>query len=75
MLRFARYARLLRLIKFLRLNKYLQPLEELIVSDYAHLGVRFMKISCAVIFITHWAACMMYSVGINEFETVGRNWL
>eukprot|EP00347_Sterkiella_histriomuscorum_P010994 403374152 len=74
-LRFARYARLIRLMKFLRLNKYLQPFEELIVSDWAHLFVRFLKISCAVIFITHWAGCVIYSVGVNEFDMLGENWL
>lgn len=74
-LRFARYARLLRLMKFMRLNKYLQPFEELIVSDWAHLGVRFLKISCAVVFITHWAACVLYSVAVNEFDMLGMNWL
>lgn len=74
-LRFARYARLLRLAKFMKLNKYLQPLEDFIVSDYANLCVRFSKISTGLIFITHWFACILYSVGINEFETYGENWL
>lgn len=74
-LRFARYARLLRLMKFLRLNRYLQPLEEFIVSDWAHLFVRFMKISIALGFITHWAGCVLYSVGVNEYDMKGVNWL
>lgn len=62
-------------MKFLRLNKYLQPFEDFIVSDWAHLAVRFLKISIAVIFITHWAGCMVYSVSLIELETNGFNWL
>ncbi len=71
MLRFARYARLIRLMKFSKLSNFLAPLEELIITDSAHLMVRFLKISVLVTFVTHWFACTFYIVGTLEFDSSG----
>lgn len=37
--------------------------------------MRFLKISSAVCFMTHWAACVLYMVGVAQFESEGKNWL
>lgn len=71
MLRFARYARLLRLMKFSKLSNILVPLEEFVISDTAHLLVRFLKISVIVGFVVHWFACILYSIGTLEFDSTG----
>ena len=35
----------------------------------------FVKISFLVFFLTHWAGCLLFSVGINEFQNYGISWI
>ena len=60
-IRMTKYARLLRILRFLKGNKFVQSIEEKLVSEYANLGIRFAKISCMVFFLAHWIACMLFS--------------
>ena len=57
-----RYLRLLRLIRFIKVSKIMQSFEVFIVSEYAHLMMKFFNICMIVIFVAHWIACLMYSV-------------
>lgn len=47
----------------------------MIVNDTPNLLMRFSKISVVLIFVTHWFACTLYSIGIYEFQTVGYDWM
>lgn len=66
---------MLKLVRFHNLNKYLQPFEELLVSDESNLILRFLKLSIVIAFITHWFACALYSVGSFEMERYGESWM
>lgn len=74
MIRMTRYLRLLRLVRFLKVSKLMQAFEVLLVSEQAHLIMRFLNICFFVVFIAHWIACILFSV--TEFESDdGVNWL
>lgn len=74
MIRMTRYLRLLRLVRFVKVSKLMQAFEVLIVSEQAHLIMRFLNICFFVVFIAHWIACILYSV--TEYETdEGVSWL
>lgn len=53
----------------------MQGLEELIVSEFANLMLRFFKLSIMLFFVAHWHACFFYMVGVNQWETLGDTWL
>jgi len=36
--------------------------EIFLVSEMAHLTMKFLKISTVVIFAAHWIACILYSI-------------
>jgi hypothetical protein len=74
-LRLTKYARLVRLIRFLKLNKLVQMLDELIVTEFANLMMKFIKMTLFLFFITHWMACFLFTIGLNECDTKGICWI
>ncbi len=51
------------MVRFLKVNKLMQGMEELIVSEVSNLMMKFLKLTIMIFFITHWLACFLYSVG------------
>jgi hypothetical protein len=41
-------------------------MEELVVGEIANLILRFMKLSIILFFVTHWNACIYFSIGAQE---------
>ncbi len=62
-------------MKFLKINKQLSAIEDLIVDDYVNLVFQFTKICLGVFVITHWAACLFFTVGSYEFMNIGESWI
>lgn len=62
-LRLVKYARLLRLLRFMKVNKLMQTIEDAVVGEIANIILKFIKLSLALIFITHWNACAFFLVG------------
>jgi hypothetical protein len=62
MIRLTRYLRLLRLIRFVQIGRLMAAFEIFLVSEMAHLMMKFLKMSTVVIFAAHWIACVLYSV-------------
>jgi len=58
------YVKLVRLIRVLKLNKFLKKVEEYI-GDSALLNgiVGVFKLSMVIFFLAHWAACIWYFIG------------
>ncbi len=75
MIRLTRYLRLLRLLRFVQLNRILSTFEVFLVSEMAHLSMKFLKICTVVIFLAHWIACIMYSMTQYDNPDEPRSWL
>lgn len=71
----AKYARLVRLIRFLKVNKLMQSVEEFIVNEFANLLMRFLKLSIMLFFVAHWHACLLFKIGADQKAEVGNTWL
>lgn len=74
-LRLIKYARLLRLLRFLKVNKLVQGLEDLIVSDIINIAMEFIKLTVILFFITHWMACIFFSVADYNSLIDSNNWI
>jgi hypothetical protein len=53
----------------------MHSLEELVVSEFANLIVRFSKLSIILFFVTHWNACLFYGAGNYALSSTGHSWL
>lgn len=62
MIRLTRYLRLIRLLRFVQVGRLMAAFEIFLVSEMAHLMMKFLKISTIVIFAAHWIACIMYTI-------------
>ena len=49
--------------------------EIFLVSEMAHLSMKFLKISTVVIFSAHWIACILYSVTQYDNPDEPLSWL
>lgn len=75
MIRLTRYLRLLRLLRFVQLNRILSTFEVFLVSEMAHLTMKFLKICTVIIFLAHWIACIMFSMTQYDNPDEPRSWL
>lgn len=57
------------------MNKLMQTLDELIVSEFSNLIMRFTKLSIVLFFVTHWNACLFYAIGNSRAQEEGNSWL
>lgn len=53
----------------------MKGIEQSIVSESINLILKFVKLIVMIFIIAHWIACLLYSVGENQFDTCGDSWL
>jgi hypothetical protein len=59
-----RYTKLIRMLKFFKLNKFFHTIEDLISSEHVGVLVKFLKLNLLIFVVTHWIACFLYQVSI-----------
>lgn len=63
MLKLVRYLKLLRIVRIIKTSKWLDDLDDHFSTESSNFFFKFVKIFIVMFFVSHWNACLFYSVG------------
>lgn len=72
---FSRLLKLLRIIKWVKIKKYISRIQNKIQSQVANGILSLLTLLIYIGFIAHWIACVWHYVGLNSLENGSESWL